>query len=522
MTEMLANYIGGEWACGEGAGTPLFDPVTGTELVRVSGDGLDLKRAYDFARHTGQPGLAELSYEGRARALSACVAILKQNRDRYLDISLQNSGTTAADSSIDVDGAIFTLGYYAKVGAALGTGKFMRDGEATSLAKDGSFSTQHIMVPKRGMALLINAFNFPAWGLWEKAAPALLSGLPIVVKPATSTCWLTQQMVHDVVKAGVLPTGAISLFCGRTTGILDPLEPGDVLSFTGSATTAAALRRHPAVADRSVRANIESDSVNSAILLPSEPASSASFGLLIQEAAREITSKSGQKCTAIRRIFVPSSLCSATVEALWASLSSIAVGNPRNPAVRMGSLASLGQRADVERGIEDLRTMAQCAIDGSKVALLDVPSSGSAVMAPWLFVAADGEPPARLHTSEVFGPVATVVGYRDLEHAEQMIAQGEGSLVCSLYGENAAECASVALSLAPRHGRVHAISPKVAKTQTGHGNVMPMSLHGGPGRAGGGEELGGLRGLNFYHQRSAVQGDTDLMATLSNAPLWRY
>jgi 3,4-dehydroadipyl-CoA semialdehyde dehydrogenase len=521
MTELLANFLSGEWIHGTGEGTALFDPITGAELVRVSGEGLDLKRAYDFARRTGRGGLSALTYEERAKALSACVAVLKQNRDRYLDISLQNSGTTAADSSIDVDGAIFTLSYYAKAAAALGAGKFMRDGDPTPLAKDGSFATQHVMVPKQGLALLINAFNFPAWGLWEKAAPALLSGVPIVVKPATSTGWLTQQMIHDIVKAQVLPAGAISVICGRSEGLLDPLEPGDVLSFTGSARTAATLRRNPAIADRAVRANIESDSVNSALLLPSEPASSASFGLLIREAVREITSKSGQKCTAIRRIFVPASLCGQTVEAIGASLASIKVGNPRNPEVRMGSLVSRAQRADVERGIEDLRTIATCAIDGSQVALVDVRSSDSAVVAPWLFVA-DGEPPARLHTSEVFGPVATVVGYRDLEHAQQMIAQGEGSLVCSLYGENAAECSSVALSLAPYHGRLHVISPKVAKTQTGHGNVMPMSLHGGPGRAGGDEELGGLRGLNLYHQRSAMQGDTDLMATLSDAPLWRY
>jgi 3,4-dehydroadipyl-CoA semialdehyde dehydrogenase len=521
MTDLLANYMGGEWIRGAGAGAPLFDPVTGDELARVSGEGVDLSQAYEFARSTGRPALAELTYEERAKALSACAAVLKQNRDRYLDISLQNSGTTAADSCIDVDGAIFTLSYYAKAGAALGAGTFMRDGDATALAKDGSFSTQHVMVPKQGVALLINAFNFPAWGLWEKAAPALLCGVPIVVKPATSTCWLTQQMIYDIVKAQVLPPGAISVICGRSAGLLDPLEPGDVLSFTGSASTAATLRRHPAIADRAVRANIESDSVNSAILLPSESASSAGFGLLVREVVREITSKSGQKCTAIRRIFVPASLRGEAVEAIGNSLSSIKVGNPRNPEVRMGSLVSRAQRADVERGIEDLRAMATCAINGSKVALVDVPSSDSAVMAPWLFVA-DGEPPARLHTSEVFGPVATVVGYRDLAHAQQMTAQGEGSLVCSLYGENAAACSSVALSLAPHHGRLHVISSKAAKTQTGHGNVMPMSLHGGPGRAGGGEELGGLRGLNLYHQRSALQGDTDLMATLSDAPIWRY
>jgi 3,4-dehydroadipyl-CoA semialdehyde dehydrogenase len=277
MPDLLPNHLGGTWATGRGEGVPLFDPVLGTELVRVDATGLDLAGGFAFAREQGGAALRALSYRQRAEMLAAIVKLLQAHRDSYYEIATANSGTVKNDSAVDIDGALYTLGSYAKLGAVLGDRRFLADGEPVSLAKDGAFQSQHVQVPVRGVALFINAFNFPAWGLWEKAAPALLSGVPVVVKPATATAWLTQRMVRDVIDAGVLPPGALSIVCGSATGLMDALRPFDVMSFTGSADTAALIRRHPAVAERSVRVNIEADSINSALLLPGEPAGSAAF-----------------------------------------------------------------------------------------------------------------------------------------------------------------------------------------------------------------------------------------------------
>ncbi|MFM2057337.1 MAG: hypothetical protein RLY71_1722, partial [Pseudomonadota bacterium] len=454
----------------------------------------------------------------RAGLLGAIVKVLQANRDAYFDIATANSGTVKNDSAVDIDGAIYTLGVYAKLGDGLGDARVLLDGDVTALAKGGVFGSQHAQVPTSGLALFINAFNFPSWGLWEKAAPALLSGVPVVIKPATATAWLTQRMVRDVIDAGVLPAGALSVVCGSSAGLLDALQPFDVLSFTGSADTAALLRRHPAVAERSVRLNIEADSVNSALLIPGTTPGSSAFDLLVKEVAREMTVKSGQKCTAIRRIFVPESLYDAAAEAIGARLAKTTVGNPRNESVRMGSLVSRAQFESVQAGIAALQAQAATLYDGRSKPLIDADPTIAACVAPVLLGARDADASALIHTTEVFGPVATLLPYRDLAHAQALVARGEGSLVCSLYGEDGAEAAQAlagtALELAASHGRVHVITPEVAAVQSGHGNVMPQSLHGGPGRAGGGEELGGLRALNFYHRRAAVQASSAVLGAL--------
>ena len=330
MSELLSNYVSGQWQAGTGAGTVLRDPVLGTELVRVDATGLDLAGAFRFARETGGAALRALTYKERAGLLSAAVKVLQANRDAYYEISTANSGTVKNDTAVDVDGGIYTLGVYAKIGEGLGDRHYLVDGEAARLAKDPLFQSQHILSPTRGVALFINAFNFPSWGLWEKAAPALLSGVPIIVKPATTTAWLTQRMVQDVVNAGIFPAGAISVICGSSAGLLDQLEAFDVVSFTGSADTAAVIRSHPAVTKKSVRVNIEADSVNSALLLPGEAAGNEAMDLLVKEVAREMTVKSGQKCTAIRRVLVPEALYSPVAQALSARLAKTTVGNPRN------------------------------------------------------------------------------------------------------------------------------------------------------------------------------------------------
>ncbi|MBA4215183.1 MAG: 3,4-dehydroadipyl-CoA semialdehyde dehydrogenase [Polaromonas sp.] len=513
-TPLLPNHLGGQWVTGTGASTPLFDPVLGTELARVSSAGLDLTAGFAFAREQGGAALRALSYGERAALLGAIVKVLQTHRDAYYEIATANCGTTTRDSAVDIDGGIFTLGYYAKQGEALGSAHALLDGERIRMGKDPVFQTQHILSPTRGVALFINAFNFPSWGLWEKAAPALLSGVPVIVKPATATAWLTQRMVKDVIDAGILPPGALSVVCGSSAGLMDQLQPFDVVSFTGSAETARIIRSHPAVAERSVRCNIEADSLNSALLDPTATTDSESFGHLVSEVVREMTVKSGQKCTAIRRVFVPRALFDAVAQAIGAKLAKTSVGNPRNEAVRMGALVSQEQKASVIEGIAKLRAEAEVLFDGDSAALVDADAS-SACVAPVLLGSREPAKANVLHEVEVFGPVATLMAYDSIEQAYELIRRGEGSLVCSVYSADPAFIAAASLELGSAHGRVHAISPDVAASQSGHGNVMPMSLHGGPGRAGGGEELGGLRALGFYHRRSAVQASSAALDVLA-------
>lgn len=514
MSERLSNYIGGRWQAGTGAGTALHDPVLGNELVRVDATGLDLAAGFAFAREQGGAALRAMTYRERGAMLGAIVKLLQSHRDAYYEIATANSGTVKADSGVDIDGGIYTIGVYAKLGESLGDRRALIDGEAARLGKDPLFQSQHLLVPTRGVALFINAFNFPSWGLWEKAAPALLSGVPVIVKPATSTAWLTQRMVRDVVDAGLVPPGGLSVICGSSAGLMDQLQPFDVVSFTGSADTAAIIRSHPAVAQRSVRVNIEADSVNSALLLPADGPGSEAFDLLAKEVAREMTVKSGQKCTAIRRVLVPQAHYEAAAQAIAARLAKTTVGNPRNESVRMGSLVSRSQLNAVREGLAQLKAHTEVLHDGAAQPLVDADPAVACCVAPVLLGARDPDHCGIVHDVEVFGPVATLMPYRDLPHALQLIRRGQGSLVSSVYGSDAAGLSAAALELADSHGRVHVISPDVAALHTGHGNVMPQSLHGGPGRAGGGEELGGARALNFYHRRAAVQASTAVLAGL--------
>jgi 3,4-dehydroadipyl-CoA semialdehyde dehydrogenase len=515
---LLPNFLGGRWVAGSGAGTALVDPVLGTELTRVDASGLDLAGACHYARSQGGAALRALSYRERAALLTAAARVLQARREDYHAIATANSGTVRADSAIDIDGGIYTLSTYARLGESLGQGRHLADGEPARLGRDPLFQSQHLLLPARGLALLINAFNFPAWGLWAKAAPALLSGVPVLLKPATPTAWLAQRMVQDVVDAGILPPGALSVVCGRPEGLLDALEAWDLVSFTGSAETAALIRAHPAIHQHSVRANIEADSVNSALLLEGEAAGSAAFELLVDEVVREMTQKSGQKCTAIRRILVPAALYGAAAEAIAARLARTTVGNPRNPAVQMGALVNRAQLAAVHAGLARLQTQARTLHDGAGHAPVDADPALACCVGPTLLGthdAAGSDAAERVHDTEVFGPVATLLPYRDHAHAVQLIARGQGSLVASVYGSDPQALAATALGLAPLHGRVHLVSPDVGALHTGHGNVMPQSLHGGPGRAGGGEELGGLRALNFYHRRVAIQASTAALAHLA-------
>lgn len=523
MTNYLHNYLSGQWQPETTVANILRDPVTGAELAQTGGRADGLEAGFDFARKHGAAALQAMTYGERAAMLAEIGKVLQANRDAYYEIALANSGTTQADSAVDIEGAAYTLNYYAKAGASFGQARTLLDGAAVSLSKEQLFQSQHIITPVRGLALFINAFNFPAWGLWEKAAPALLSGVPVVIKPATVTAWLTQRMVADVVAAGILPAGALSIVCGSSAGLLDSLQPFDVLSFTGSADTAAQIRAHAAVVRHSVRTNIEADSLNSAILGEDAAPGTPAFDLYIKELVREMTTKSGQRCTAIRRALVPARYFDAVAEATAARLAQITVGNPRNADVRMGSLVSREQFDSVQQGIAALAGEARLIHDGRQQTLIDADPAVAACVAPTLLGIADAEQASLVHDHEVFGPVSTLLGYRDAPHAIALAHRGLGSLVTSVFSADEAWMAQAACALAGSHGRVHMVTPEVGKSQSGHGNVMPASIHGGPGRAGGGEELGGMRGLGFYHRRSAIQASAATLEQLAaSSAKWHY
>jgi 3,4-dehydroadipyl-CoA semialdehyde dehydrogenase len=512
----LMNYVGGQWIDGGGDGTPLVDPVTGAELARASSVGLDLAGGLEHARRVGGPALRALSYGERAGLLGRIADVLTANRSAHFEIALANSGSPEADASFDIDGAVFTLKYFARTGAALGAAHALKDGETVRLARDEAFQAAHIALPLGGAAILINAFNFPAWGLWEKAAPALLSGVPVFVKPATATCWLAQRMVDDVVKAGVLPVGALSVLCGGAGDLLHHVGADDVVAFTGSAETALQIRSQPALLRRGVRVNVEADSLNAAILGPDASPDAPVFDLLVREVVREMTGKAGQKCTAIRRVIVPAGLRAAVAEAIRARLAAIVVGNPRHKDVTMGPLVTKAHQRTVLAGLDRLRSETTVVFDGGPgFAPVDADPARAAFVPPTLLACDDGFAAQAVHDVEVFGPAATVLGYTGSAEAWALAALGGGSLVASVYSADPQFLAATARTLAPTHGRILAVNPAVGGSQTGHGNVMPMCVHGGPGRAGNGEELGGLRALNFYHRRTAVQAHVDVLSALA-------
>lgn len=510
----LKNFVSGQWIEGKGTGTALVDPVTGDELARASTEGVDYKAALDFARRTGGPALRAMSFAERAALIGKVADVLVANRDKYFGLAQANSGNTKVDAMIDVDGGSGTLKYYSSIGKRLGEAKYLRDGGFDQFSKDDNFQAVHIRVPLEGVAVHINAFNFPSWGLWEKVAVAFLAGVPVLAKPATATALLSHAMVEDVVKAGVLPEGALSLVCGSAGDMLDHLDRRDAVAFTGSAETAAKLRAHPNVVRNSIRFNAEADSLNSSLLGPDAVAGSPEFDLFVREVHREMTVKAGQKCTAIRRAFVPRALADAVSDALVAAIGKTVVGNPRNETVRMGPIVDKAQQKNVLDGLAALKREAK-AITGETLALVDADPAKGAFVAPTLLRCDRPAEAKAVHEIEVFGPATTLMPYDGADQAFALAARGGGSLVASVFTADDAFAQQAVLGLGASHGRVMVIDNAVGKLSTGHGIVMPMCVHGGPGRAGGGEELGGLRGLRFYHQRLAVQGNKTRIAALA-------
>jgi 3,4-dehydroadipyl-CoA semialdehyde dehydrogenase len=513
--KVLQSYLGGKWQAGTDGGAPLVNPCDGTVLARASSKGLDLKTALDYSRNVGGSELRKLTYAQRAELLGKIADLLATRRDEWYEIARKNSGNTNADAATDIDGSIGTLKYFAKIGAKLGGAHMLRDGSPVRLARDQNFQGLHVGVPLGGVAVHINAFNFPAWGLWEKAAVSLLAGVPILSKPATSTAWLAQEMVHAVIEAGVLPPGALSILCGSPNDLLDHLQLGDAVAFTGSAETGEGIRQHPRIRQQGVRVNIEADSLNAALLGPDAAPGSPSFDFFVREVVREMTSKTGQKCTAIRRVLVPAGHVAVATDAIAAALAKVVVGNPANPAVTMGPVVNMAQRKSVEEGIRKLSPQATIAYRPEHIEPVDADADKGAFVRPTLLqlnTSTDGE---LVHELEIFGPVATVVPYRDKADGFAVARRGGGSLAASVYSADTGFLADAALALGTTHGRLLLMDPTIGDSHTGHGIVLPSLLHGGPGRAGGGEELGGLHGLWFYHQRVAMQASATTLSALA-------
>ena len=509
----LRSYVNGAWhEATEGFAT-LVNPATEEPVARASSQGIDFAAALDHARREGGSRLRAMTFAERGGLLKKMSRALHEHREELLEISLVNNGTTRNGAKFDVDGATGTLAYYAALGRGLGDRHRLVDGDGEQLGRTSRFWGQHVLVPRRGAAVLINAFTVPAWGFGEKAAAALLAGMPVIVKPATSTAWLTERCVEILVDAEIMPPGTLSLISGSTGDLLTHLGTQDVLAFTGSAATARHLRGLENLLESSTRVNIEADSLNAAVLAPDVEPGSETWNLFINDVAREITQKSGQKCTAVRRIFAPSEKCEAVIEMLGERLSEEVVGNPQEGGVTMGPLATAGQIEDAVNGVARLAGAARLVHGtGERVDGKGAEAGKGFFFAPTLLLAAPDAADEILHELEVFGPVATIIPYTaGPPEVAAAVGRGGGSLVTSLYTDSQETADSFLSEGGAFTGRLYIGSAKVAEQLPGSGIALPQSQHGGPGRAGGGAELGGLRALELYSQRVALQGNRPLI-----------
>src|SRR4051794_13404403 len=511
----LQSYVGGSWISPADEGQPVHDAVTGDEVARISSAGVDMAAALRFGRTVGGPALRELTFHQRAALLKQVGGMLREHREELYEVSA-HTGATLYDSRFDIDGGIgVVLSYASKAKRELPNDTVFVDGAVEPMSRAGHFVGQHIMTSLRGVAVQINAFNFPVWGPLEKFAPAFLAGVPSLVKPASQTAYLTARVMRLIVESGLLPEGALQFVCGSAGDLLDHLDEQDLLSFTGSASTAQRLRAHPNVVARSVRFNAEADSLNCSILGPDAAPGTAEFDLYVKQVVTEMTVKAGQKCTAIRRAFVPAGQADAVVEAIRARLTKITVGNPAAEGVRMGALASLEQREEVRRSLKALTSAGRLVFgDPEHVDLVDASEERGAFISPLLVRCDDAERPEP-HEVEAFGPVSTVLEYTDAAHVVELAARGKGSLVGSIVTGDADFARYVVLGAAPWHGRLLVLDEEAAAESTGHGSPMPVLVHGGPGRAGGGEELGGMRGVLHHMQRTAVQGSPRMLSSIT-------
>jgi 3,4-dehydroadipyl-CoA semialdehyde dehydrogenase len=509
----LRSYICGNWHEAKSGLVPLVDPSTEETIAQAGSAGIDFGAVLDYARETGGPALRAMTFGQRALLLKEMSKVLRDNRDELLDLSSRNTGTTKADGSFDVDGGSGTLAYYFALGKGLGDRTFLTEGEGVQLAKTEGFYGRHILIPRHGVAVHINAFNFPVWGFAEKAACALLAGTPVITKPATATSMVTERAIELIVEAGFLPAGALQLIVGSTGDLLDRLGAQDVLAFTGSADTARGLRSRANLLAANTRVNIEADSLNAAVLGPDVEDGSATFGLFLKDVVREMTQKTGQKCTAVRRILLPAGRVDAVQEALIAKLSEVVVGNPADPAVRMGPLATAQQLEDTVGGIAELTKAARIVHGtGKRADGVGAPAGKGFFVQPTLLRGDDARDAGPVHQREVFASVATILPYDgSAGEAAEIVALGGGTLVTSAYTDDTAWAGDFVARGGGDTGRIYIGSEGSAEVAPGSGAALPQTLHGGPGRAGGGEELGGLVGVKLYLQRVAVQGSKSLV-----------
>jgi oxepin-CoA hydrolase/3-oxo-5,6-dehydrosuberyl-CoA semialdehyde dehydrogenase len=514
----VRSYVAGAWVEGAGKAQTLVNPATEEPIAEVAGGPIDWGRAVAHARTRGGEALRALTFAERGQLVKALSKLIHANRDELIALAIANGGNTRGDAKFDIDGASGTLAAYGEVGIALGKTKFLVDGEAAQLTRSVRFVGQHIAVPRQGVAVHINAFNFPAWGMMEKAAVALLAGVPVITKPATSTALVAHRMMELVVDAKILPDGALSFVAGSVGDLLAHLGGQDVLAFTGSSDTGRRLRAQDNVVAHSVRVNVEADSLNAAVLGRDLPRDSEGYALFVADVLRDMTQKTGQKCTAIRRVLVPEDMVEAVREDLGERLGAIKVGDPAREEVGMGPVATRQQLDDVRAGIARLREEADSVFGGDgSVEAVGVPKGKGYFLSPVLLQVRDAKAAKRVHEHEVFGPVATIIPYSgEANDAVALVARGGGGLVSSVYSDDRAFLGDMAFGLAPHHGRLFLGSSKLAGHAVGPGTVLPQLVHGGPGRAGGGEELGSLRGLAFYLQRTAIAGDKPILEALFN------
>jgi len=512
--QLLASYLSGTWSQGAGARTPLVNPATEEPLAEVANGGHDLAAAFTHARAVGTRELGALTFAQRGALLGALAKAIHGAREELIDLAVRNGGNTRSDAKFDVDGGAMTLSYYAELAAKLGATQLLADGEPVQVGRTARMGGQHVWARRQGVAVHINAFNFPGWGLCEKLACALLAGMPVIAKPATATALVAHRMVE--LFAPLLPPGTLQALIGPAGSLLDHLAPGDVVAFTGGSSTARMLRTHARIVEHGVRLNIEADSLNAAILGPDVELTSETGALFVADVVRDMTQKTGQKCTAIRRVLVPEGKLAEVFDALRERLGAIAVGDPSREDVRMGPLATAQQKADVLAGIARLASATEAVHGGTgEVTPVGVPAGKGYFVGPVVRTTNDPMACAPLHEHEIFGPVTTVAPYTgDASFAAEFVAKGDGCLVSSAYSDERDWVAQFTGAAAPWVGRLYLGSAKMAAQSPGPGTALPSLLHGGPGRAGGGEELGGERGLHLYMQRVALEGDASVLKSL--------
>ncbi|MFT3979136.1 MAG: phenylacetic acid degradation bifunctional protein PaaZ [Ferruginibacter sp.] len=512
----LKNYVAGRWVAGEGEGQQLYNAISGEAIAHTSTKGIDFNEVLQYAREKGNSALRKMSFQQRGRMLRALALYLLERKEKFYTISYQ-TGATRIDSWIDIEGGIGNLFSNASLRRKLPDDPFCLDGDPVALSKGGSFMGHHLLVPKEGVAVHINAYNFPVWGMLEKIAVNLLAGVPAVVKPATVTSYLTEAVVQEIIASNILPEGALQLICGSAGDMLSYVTSQDVVTFTGSASTGLKLKSHPQVLGEAVPFNMEADSLNCMVLGPDVEPGMPEWDLFIKEVKKEMIVKAGQKCTAVRRIFVPENKTEAISKALQAELDKTAIGDPKNEKVRMGSLAGQEQRNEVKTQVQKLLASSQI-IYGSldSVSVIDADAGAGAFISPILLLNENPFVAEASHNVEAFGPVSTLMPYKTLDEVIALSKMGKGSLCSTIVTADASVARQYVLGAATYHGRILVLNNDCAKESTGHGSPLPLLVHGGPGRAGGGEEMGGLRGIKHYLQRTAIQGSPTMITAISN------